>query len=85
LAESLFERTWGAWRFWIGADDELRRLSGEAFDFLKIIDLISDDPEQAVRGQRAMNGDEETLSYDAARPMPPLGPGIGEHQVKERD
>lgn len=32
-----------------------------------------------------MNGGEEILGYDPAAPMPPFGPGIGEHQVKQRD
>ena len=76
LVESLFERAWGATRSRIGADDKLRRPSGEAFDFQKVIDLIGDDAEQAIRSKRAMNGGEEILGDDPTPPMPPLGPGI---------
>jgi len=85
LAESLFEGARGARRFRIGADQELRRLSGEAFDFPKVIDLIGHDAEQAVRSKRAMNGDEEILGDDATAPMPAFGPGIGKQQMKQRD
>jgi len=83
LAESLFEGAWGAVRFWIGADRELRRLSGKAFDFPKVIDLIGHDAEQAIRSKRAMNGGEEILGHDPAAPMPAFGPGIGKQQVKQ--
>lgn len=85
LAESLFEGAWGAMRFQIGAHDELRRLSGEAFDFPKVIDLIGHDAEQAVPSKRAMNGDEEILGDDATAPMPAFGPGIGKQQMKQGD
>ena len=85
LAESLFEGAWCAARFRIGSDDELRGLNGQAFDLSKIIDLIGDDAEEAVRSESAMNGDEEILGYDPASPMPAFGPGIGKHQMKQSD
>ena len=85
FAESLFERTWGTIRFRIGADHKLRRLTGEAFDFPEVIGLIRRDAQQAVRSKRAMNRGEKIFRYDPTAPMPPFGPGIGKHQMKQRD
>src|ERR1700730_7355795 len=84
FAESLFERTWGTMRFRIGTDHELR-LSGEAFDFPKVCDLIGRDAQQAVRSKGTMNRGEKVFRYDSTAPMPPFGPGIGKHQMKQCD
>jgi hypothetical protein len=85
LAESLFERAWRAMRFRIGADHKLRRLTGEAFDFPKVNDLISRDAQQAERSKCTMNRGEKIFRYDPTAPMPPFGPGIGKHQMKQCD
>ena len=85
FAESLFERAWGTMRFRIGADHKLRRLTGEAFDFPKVNDLIRRDAQQAVRSKCTMNRGEKIFRYDPTAPMPPFGPGIGKHQMKQCD
>jgi hypothetical protein len=72
-------------RFRIRADHKLRRLTGEALDFLKISDVIGRDAEQAVPGQRTMNRGEKIFRYDPTAPMPPFGPGVGKHQVEQGD
>jgi hypothetical protein len=71
-------------RFRIGTDHELR-LSGKAFDFPKVCDLIRRDAQQAVRSKRTMNRGEKVFRYDSTAPMPPFGPGIGKHQMKQCD
>lgn len=85
LAESLFERAWRTTRFRIGADHKLRRLTGEAFDFPEVIDLIRRDAQQAARSKCTMNCGEKILRYDPTAPMPPFGPGIGKHQMEKCD
>ena len=85
FAESLFERAWGTMRFRIGADHNLGRLAGEALDFPKINDVVRRDAEQAVQGKSAMNRREKIFRYDPPAPMPPFGPGIGKHQMKQCD
>jgi hypothetical protein len=85
FAESLFERTWGTMRFRIGADHKLRRLTGEAFDFPKVNDLIRRDAQQSIRSKGTMNRGEKIFGYDPTAPMPPFGPGIGKHQMKQCD
>jgi hypothetical protein len=85
FAESLFERTWGTMRFRIGADHKLRRLTGEAFDFPEVIGLIRRDAQQALRSKRTMNRGEKISRYNPTAPMPPFGPGIGKHQMKQSD
>jgi len=84
-AEALFERARGTWRVRIGADHKLRRLTGETFDLPKVNDLIRRDAQQAVRNKCTMNRGEKIFRYDPAAPMPPFGPGIGKHQMKQCD
>ena len=79
FAESLFERTWGTMRFRIGADHKLRRLTGEAFDFPKVSELIRRDAQQAVRSKCTMNRGKKIFRYDSTTPMPPFGPWVGKH------
>src|SRR5438477_10055837 len=72
-------------QFRVDGDNKLRRLSGDAFDYPKVSDLISGDAEQAIRSKCTMNRGEKSFSYEPTRPMPPFGPGIGKHQMKQRD
>ena len=85
LAESLFERAWRTIRFRIRADHKLRRLTGEAFDFPKVIGLIRRDAQHAMRSKCTMNRGEKIFRYDPTAPMPPFGPGVGKHQMKKSD
>ena len=85
LAESLFERAWGTRLFRVAADHKLRRLSSEPFYFLKVHDLISRDAEQAIWSECAMNRGEKVFGYDPTPPMPPFGPWIRKHQMKQCD
>ena len=85
LSKSLLECAHHIWRLLIRNPNESRRQSGQAFDFPEVIDLIRRDAEQAVGSKRAMNRGEKIPRDHATAPMPPFGPGIGKHQMKQCD
>ena len=85
FAESLFKRAGRTRRFRIGAEHELLRLGDEAFHFPKVTDLIGRDPEQTVGRKCTMYRGEKLFGYHPTAPMPPFGPGIRKHQMKQGD
>jgi hypothetical protein len=54
----------------------------DALNFPKVRDLIRRDSQQALRLEGPMNRGQKIVCHDPPTPMPPLGPGIGKHQMK---